>query len=185
MHDPDTSATTVVRQRPLWPIVGTVFFGAFLALVGLPFFHTLLTHDPREWDIGLLLLGVTAAMFGAMTWAFARLLFPWRAVRITLSPEGYRDHRKSDVTIPWPEITHISVWHGQHAHLRLSLSPQMTDRVLGRPGPLRTLVAWTWVSTTPIFTSPARGLDVSATDLERIARAYAVAHGGLRPAARP
>jgi hypothetical protein len=185
MNDPDTSATTVVRQRPVWPIVGTLFFGAFLALVGYPFLHLVFTLHPREWDFGMLALAVATAMFGAMTWAVARLLVPWRAVRITLSPAGYRDHRKGDVTIPWPEITGISVWHGSHKHLRLSLSPQMTDRLLGRPGPLRALVAWTWVSATPIYASGLRGLDVSPGDLERIAKAYAAAHGGLRPAGRP
>jgi hypothetical protein len=178
--DPDPNATFEVRVSP-WPylvvVVGAAPFFAVLVL-------GMLYHIPQhgfEMDPATAVLLLTMAMSGGLILLSIRQLIPWRKTVITLSPEGYRDLRKLGEPIPWPEITAISSWGGRFASLRLSLSAPWTERLLGEPGLRRKLRALDSFSRTPIFVSAAGNLSLSPTELERIAKLYAAAHGGPRP----
>ena len=179
--DPDPSTTFQVTVNP-WPylivIVGSLPFFA-IPLLGVLFYE--IPQDGFEFHPALAAVFFVIVAFSWMILNSVRQLVPWRKPAIVLSPEGYRDLRKLGQPIPWAEITAISSWQGRFAALRLSLSDEWTEKLLGKPGLRRTLRAFDALSRTPIFVSPAGNLSLSPTELERIAKFYAAAHGGPRP----
>ena len=179
--DPDLNGTFQVTVNP-WPYLVAIV--GWLPFFAIPLLGVLLYEIPRddfEFHPALAAILLVIVVFGWMILISVRQLVPWRKPAVVLSPEGYRDLRKLGEPIPWPEITAISSLQGRFAAIRLSLSDEWTEKLLGKPGLRRTLRAFDALSRTPIFVSPAGNLSLSAPELERIAKLYAAAHGGPRP----
>ena len=177
MQDPDPSTVFEVRQSPVKPAVAGAIFAAMTLGTAVPLSWLLRAPGFDAADAFML---VMLAVFAGLTWLGLSKALQGRRVAVVLSPEGFCDLRASKTVIPWREIIAISSWSGRYAHLRLSLTPRMTEEMLGKPGIWRSLKWLNWASTSPILPVSTVHLSISVTRLEQIAREYAAAHGGLQ-----
>ncbi|MEO0703275.1 MAG: hypothetical protein AAFY80_14140 [Pseudomonadota bacterium] len=160
-----------------------VLFGPMFLLCGLYFFDLAkrFLGFGRVFDgaFGALLAsGAASLALGAMVLVLLREVRKGAQPVVFIGPDGYRDVRMSPVKIPWSEITRITHMGGRAAHIRLFLTPEMTDKALGPPGLARTWRALGWLSAVPVFTSSERTIQRPHGGLYPIVRAYAAAHGG-------
>lgn len=179
MQDVDTNATMEINGSPIWPAIAAIMFGALFLVTASLFVNTLgrFLGAGRMFDGTLsatVFSGLAAVALGGLTHMCGRDALRGFAPVVFLSPEGYRDIRVSPEIIPWADIRLIKAL-GRHVHFYLS--PPMTDRVLGKPGPWRSLKAFSHFGAGPVFPTHTNTLAIDALGLERIARQYWKAHG--------
>lgn len=175
MRDPDPHSVFEVRLSPVRPAVAGAICAALAVLTAVPLYWLLRASGFGRSELFLIAI---LTMWVALAWLGLGRALQGRRVAIVLSPDGFRDMRGPDITIPWPDIRSISAWRGRHGHIRLVLSPSMTDAVLGRPGLLRRLKSLNWFSTAPILPVPTTDLEIGTRRLHDIMKRFATAHGG-------
>lgn len=132
----------IIRNRPFWARVLTVFWLAEIALA-LVFWAIALAWS-MAGDVGLgailacggLVLLAAGAPMAALSWRIARLA----GAAIAMTDSGLRDRRIADILIPWKAITWTTVFNGRTYSLQFdaaephaaALRRHWDQRLMGR-----------------------------------------------------